>query len=249
MMSPAADDALRWLAELGVTPLGPGRWREEFEGKTSEYSNNDLAHEWMFSVMYDDGRTMTERVQLGLGMLDLLDDYWVAASIRMELHEEADFLALYAGYRERLEREHASVQMMLSLRVDDFEDLRTVLIAFAALLGDEVRDLRDRGRLDELADGAAHRRAARVLDCSGTVPWAAKHEVYEALVAVPSLHPALFQALFQSYAVVYGRIDPAAALDLLDRLDLPPETEHLRKLRVVLAAGAHVRDPELWERA
>jgi len=231
-----SSDALEWLASVGVTPAGPGRWSEN--GK--EYSDNDLAHEWMYGLMNDDALTLPQRVRVGLGMLDMLDDYWVAASIRMYILADAPAIAtLYAGYRERLELPSPPGAMILSLWADWFEDPKTAAGAFAALLGDDVDSLTE----------PARRRVERVLSHSGPVPWAAKYDAYRAAADVPGLHPALFRGLLTSYLDYYGKNDPPAALALLDRLDLPPATEHLAKLRHVLTAGAtnYYSTREVWE--
>jgi hypothetical protein len=45
----------------------------------------------------------------------------------------------------------------------------------------------------------------------------------------------VFDALLVSRHGSYGDLEPVAALALLDRLDLPPDTEHLAALRAALA--------------
>ncbi|UQU63308.1 hypothetical protein COUCH_30500 [Couchioplanes caeruleus] len=227
--TPEADQALRWLAEQGVTPLVAGRWRQ---------STNDLAHEWAAALLDDDRLTPQQRLRSGLGLLDLLDEYWVTVELRWFVAEQADpaiTAAFWAACRQRLEAVEASEQLQYSLWVDWFEDQESSATAFAAVLGDDVRSRSD---LRVLATGPLHRRAARVLELSGPVRWADKHDVYEAVAAVPELHPALFKGLRASYHDVYGDLEKAAALVLLNRLDLPPETEHLAELRAVLKTGA-----------
>ncbi len=227
--TPEANEALRWLAEQGVTPLAPGRWKQ---------STNDLAHEWAAALLDDDRLTPMQRLRWGFGLLDLLDEYWVTVELRWFVTGQADpaiSAAFWAACRQRLEAVEASEQLQYSLWVDWFEDQDSSGTAFAAVLGDDVRSRPD---LRVLATGPLHRRAARVLEISGPVRWADKHDVYEAVAAVEELHPALFKGLRTSYHDVYGDLEPAAALGLLDRLDLPPETEHLAELRAVLKTGA-----------
>ncbi|MFD5840962.1 hypothetical protein ACFWJG_05765 [Streptomyces chartreusis] len=67
----------------------------------------------------------------------------------------------------------------------------------------------------------------------------------------PALRAALFGGLRASFHDVYGDLDPAAALALLDQLDLPANTQHLAELRHVLAAGHknHYRSPGAWDDA
>lgn len=249
---PEADHALRWLAEQGVTPLGPGRWREISACGEMARSDNDLAHEWAARALGDDKLSPGRRLRTGLGLLDLLAEYWVTLELRWFVVEQADPAitdAFWVGYRQRLEATESAEQVLYSLWVDWFEDPETAEEAFAAVIGDDVRAMRTRRRVRDLATGPLHRRVARVLEHSGPVPWICKHDVYEITAAVPELHMALFKALLTSYHDIYGDLEPAAALALLERLDLPADTEHLAQLRAVLQTGArnHYRHPDLWD--
>ncbi|PRY22916.1 hypothetical protein [Pseudosporangium ferrugineum] len=228
-----ADAALAWLTGRGVTRLGPGRWVEA--GPDAPVRGDDeLAHEWTGAALADERLEPAHRLRIGLGLLDLLDAYWVTAELGWFVTERADpaiTAALWAGYRRRLEAVEGHPQVTYSLWVDWFEDAGTAEAAFAAVLGDDVRRLRAGGRLAELAAGPLHRRAARVLECSGPVRWSVKHDVYEAAATVAELHPALFRALLAGLDDVYGHLEPAPALALLDTLVLPPGTEHVARLR------------------
>ncbi|MEE1761711.1 hypothetical protein [Streptomyces sp. SP18BB07] len=66
-----------------------------------------------------------------------------------------------------------------------------------------------------------------------------------------ALHPAVFCGLRTSFHDLSGDLEPAAALALLDRLDLPTNTRHLAELRHVLTAGHknHYRSPRAWDDA
>jgi hypothetical protein len=92
------------------------------------------------------------------------------------------------------------------------------------------------------------RRARRVLECSGPVPWQTKQAAYGVATRLPTLHPALFKGLLSSYHDFYGDLQPDAALVVLAELDLPVDTEHLAELRTVLTAGHsnHYRSPRAW---
>ncbi|MBQ1018209.1 hypothetical protein KBX71_10090 [Micromonospora sp. D93] len=251
MHTPAADDALRWLADEGVTPLGKGRWLESTSSGDLERSDNDLAHEWAAAALGDDRLTPMQRLRTGLGLLDLLDEYWATFELRTFITEQTDPVvmdAFWAGYRQRLEAVEPAEQVLYSLWVDWFEDRDTAQAAFSRVAGDDVRRMLAQRRLCDLATGPVHRRIARVLEHSGPVGWAYKHDVYEAVATVPELHPALFAGLRASYHDVYGDLEPMPALALLDRLHLPPDTPHLAPLRAVLLAGSrnHYRHPDLW---
>ncbi|MET8266086.1 hypothetical protein ACWD8I_20560 [Micromonospora arida] len=252
MPTPEANDALRWLAEQGVTALGKGRWSESSPSGDSERSDHDLAHEWTTAALGDDRLVPMQRLRTGLGLLDLLDEYWVTVELRTFITEQADPAvtdAFWAGYRQRLEAVEPAEQVLYSLWVDWFEDQGTVEAAFSQVAGDDVRRVLARRRQFDLASGPVHRRVARVLEHSGPIRWAHKHDVYEAVATVPELRLPLFRGLRASYHDVYGDLEPMPALALLDRLQLPADTPHLAPLRAVLAAGAgnHYRHPHLWD--
>ncbi len=252
MRTHEADDALRWLAEQGVTPLGLGRWLESTPSGHLERSDSELAHEWTAVALGDDRLTPMQRLRMGLGLLDLLDEYSVTFELYLFIVQQTDPAvtdAFWAGYRQRLEASEPAEQVLYSLWVDWFEDLETVETAFSKVVGDDVRDLQARQRLRDLATGPVHRRVARVLEYSGPVRWTYKHDVYAAAAAVAELQPALFKGLLASYHDVYGDLEPMAALALLECLHLPADTEDLAPLRAVLETGArnHYRHPDLWD--
>lgn len=247
MHTPEADEALRWLASHDVTRLGPDRWLAE----GTECPTNDVAHTWVDLALNEEDLPAADLLRRGFGLLDLLDEYWVTVEMRFRFQDETDPLvraAFWAGYRERLEREDEPEQVLYSLWVDWFEDPSTCEEAFRAVLADDIRDLRSRDRLADLSTGPLHRRAARILENSGPIAWSLKHDSYQAAVTVPELQQAVFLGLLHSYHDFYGQLEPAAALDLMDQLRLPPDTEHLEQLRAVLSAGGHhhYRTPELW---
>jgi hypothetical protein len=83
------------------------------------------------------------------------------------------------------------------------------------------------------------------------VPWPFKDHTYRTAVQLPAQHLALFRAPQASVHDIYGDLEPAAALALLNRLDLPADTPHRAELRHVLAAGHHnhYRNPRAWDEA
>ncbi|XVU30204.1 hypothetical protein ACQPZJ_24870 [Actinoplanes sp. CA-054009] len=232
------NEALHWLARQGVTPLAPGRWWHA----GVERSSNDLAHEWAAEALADDRLSLGRRLRLGFGLVDVLADYWATVELRWFITEHDDPAlvdAFWAGVRRRLDGAEPCEQLLYSLWVDWFEDPATAESAFSAVLGDDVRALSAR---------PAHRRTVRVLERSGPVPWEHKSDVYESVAAVPELWPALFKGLLAGYHDFYGDLVADEALALLDRLRLPPETEHLATLRAALRTGArnHYHDPAVW---
>ncbi|WP_143172655.1 hypothetical protein [Actinacidiphila paucisporea] len=81
--------------------------------------------------------------------------------------------------------------------------------------------------------------------------WAVKKATYAAAAHLPALQPALLKALLGSYNDVYGKTEPAAALALLEQLDLPADIDYLEELRAVLSAGhpSHYCSPQAWTEA
>ncbi|MFF4261625.1 hypothetical protein ACFY7Y_19300 [Streptomyces virginiae] len=94
----------------------------------------------------------------------------------------------------------------------------------------------DRARLLPGAPPPLPRRARRVLEHSGPVPWATKIGTYRAAARVPALRHAVFRAVPRSRYDVHGSVDAAEGLALLDDLELPPDIERLAELGGALAA-------------
>jgi hypothetical protein len=79
------------------------------------------------------------------------------------------------------------------------------------------------------------RTLQRLVAVSGPVPYELKAALYQQLALDPQTHEILFRGLFASQFDIYGKIDVADAMRLLDRLHLLPETKGLRELRASLA--------------
>lgn len=246
--------ATAWLNQRGVVPVGTGSWAGPDPWGGQVHTSNDVAHAWTSQVLADPALDQLDQLRLALGLLELLDDYWVACEIGWRMrhtHEPAMVTTFWDCYRHHLESPEPLEAVRYSLWVDWFEDPSTVRAAFAQVLGNEVDRLRAADRLDELAGGPLFRRAERVLRESGPVPWTVKHRLYTDLAALESLHPALFCGILASYHDVHGDLDPIAALDLLRRLTLPAGTIHRSRLESVLATGSanHHRSPIVWNAA
>ncbi|MCX4632296.1 hypothetical protein [Streptomyces sp. NBC_01443] len=245
METQAAEAARRWLAEQGISRVRDG-WVSD-ERPDVLLTANDVAHARAGDVFAED-LDAAEQLRLAFGLLDLLDEYWVTCEIRFADDGEGGPLpadVLWDGYRRRLEAERETESVTYSLWVDWFEDRTTSARAFAEVLGNDIDRV-----VTEPSEGLL-RRARRVLECSGPVCWAVKEPTYRTAMRLPALHPALFRGLRAGFHDVYGDLEPGAALALLDRLDLPADTEHRAELRHVLAAGHnnHYRSPSAWDRA
>ncbi|MFF5976539.1 hypothetical protein ACFY7C_34050 [Streptomyces sp. NPDC012769] len=243
----AREDARRWLAEEGVTRVGEDEWTDG-EHPGQRITTADVAVRWADQVFVDERLDPAGQLRLAFGLLDLLDVYWVTAEIGFPLADPEVGLSAEAhwdGYRQRLEAPEAGEALTYSLWVDWFEDARTSASAFAEVLGRDV----DRLRAD--APEPLLRRAGRVLEVSGPVPWPVKEPALRAAAGVPALHREVFRGLLNGYHSVYGDLEPSAALALLAALDLPPDTEHLTPLRRVLTAGHanHYRSRDAWAAA
>jgi hypothetical protein len=237
--------ARRWLVDQGVRQARDG-WVSD-ERPDVLLTANQVAHSWAGDVFAED-LDAADQLRLAFGLLDLLDDYWVACEIRFANESTDSPLPadmLWNGYRQRLEADREAEAVTYSLWVDWFEDHTTSATAFAEVLGNDI------DRVVAEQSEARLRRARRVLECSGPVRWTVKEPTYRTAVRLPALHSALFRGLRASFHDVYGDLDPAAALALLDQLDLPTDTQHLAELRHVLAAGHknHYRSPGAWDDA
>ncbi|MEV3993791.1 hypothetical protein AB0J57_33395 [Streptomyces sp. NPDC049837] len=241
----AVEAARRWLADQGVRQVRDG-WVSDQKPEVL-LTANQVAHSWAGDVFAED-LGAAEQVLLAFGLLDLLDEYWVTCEIRFANDGAEGPLptdALWEGYRRRLEADRDVETVTYSLWVDWFEDHTTSATAFAEVLGNDI-DQVVTDRSDVLL-----RRARRVLECSGPVRWTVKEPTYRTAMQLPALHAAVFRAIRASFHDVYGDLEPAAALALLDRLDLPTDTQHLAELRHVLAAGHknHYHSPRAWDDA
>lgn len=237
--------ARHWLAEQGVRQVRDG-WVGE-EQPDVLLTAKDVALSRAGDVFAED-LAAADQLRLAFGLLDLLDEYWVTCEIRFADNGAEGPLpadVLWDGYRRRLEADRDAEPVTYSLWVDWFEDHTTSATAFAEVLGDDI------DRVVAERTEALLRRARRVLECSGPVAWPVKEPVYRTAMRVPELHAALFKGLLTSFHDVYGDLEPAAALDLLDRLDVPTDTKHRTELRHVLAAGHknHYRSPDVWDDA
>ncbi|MFD6175057.1 hypothetical protein [Streptomyces coeruleorubidus] len=245
MVMQAVEAARRWLVDQGVRQVHDG-WVSD-EKPDVLLTANQVAHSWAGDVFAED-LDVVDRLLLAFGLLDLLDDYWVTCEIRFANESAEGPLpadVLWGGYRRRLEAEGDAEAVTYSLWVDWFEDHTSSATAFAEVLGNDI-DRVVAGRSEALL-----RRARRVLECSGPVRWTVKEPTYRTAMRLPVLHTALFRALRASFHDVYGDLEPAAALALLDRLELPANTRHLAELRHVLVAGHknHYLSPGAWDDA
>ena len=132
---PEAEEALRWLAEAGVTPLGGGRWRDD--DVPDDLSDEQVAYDFGYAFAVDDESSPPERVRALLGLLDVTGQYTVTAhlfALILAQRDPAAQEALWSGFRTRLEAPEFPEWLRLSLVVDWFEDVRTAGTAFRALL-------------------------------------------------------------------------------------------------------------------
>ncbi|MEI5009143.1 hypothetical protein RB196_19275 [Streptomyces sp. PmtA] len=241
----AEEAARRWLADQGVRQVGDG-WVSD-EKPDVLLTANQVAQSWAGDVFAED-LDAADQLRLVFGLLDLLDDYWVTCEIRFANESAEGPLpadVLWDGYRQRLEADRDVEAVTYSLWVDWFEDHTTSATAFAEVLGNDI------DRVVAERSEALLRRARSVLECSGPVRWTVKEPTYRTAMRLPALHSAVFRGLLASFHDVYGDLEPAAALALLDQLDLPPNTQQLAQLRHVLAAGHknRYRSPGAWEDA
>ncbi|WP_067488944.1 hypothetical protein [Actinomadura hibisca] len=232
-----AEYARAWLAEEGVVERGPGVW---FEPPDRVMTPGEVAHDWAHAAMSGYEEDPREALRVAFGLLDLLDEWWVAAEMASVIGRHQDDRVFWEGYRRRLDSPAEPKTITYSLWAEWFEDAATVGRAFAEVLGDDAGDL-----------AAIPNRARWVLEASGPVPWPLKHPVYRAAAELPALHMPLFKAIRAGYHDVYGDLEPGPALDLLDGLSIPADTEHLAPLRTALAAGHrnHRHSPEAWRAA
>ncbi|WP_030297716.1 hypothetical protein [Streptomyces katrae] len=250
-MTREAELARRWLAEEGLTQTGDGVWTDA-DSPAEPLGSARIAEDWGWQMFGDERLGPADRVRLALGMMDLLGSHPLVAGQIQLTHLGPDgplpphaLDVLWNGFRRRLEAVGEPEAVTDALWLDWFEDHRTAETAFSEMLGKDVAGLRGD------APEPLLRRARRVLECSGPVPWPVKAGAYRAAATVPALQYALLRAVLTSYHDLYGDLEPAPALALLEQIRLPADTEHLAALRAVLAAGHvnHHRSPRAWDEA
>lgn len=245
---PDSELARRWLAASQITQTGGSTWWDA-EPPAGPLTATDVCEQMGWMVFDDEELDLAGRLRVALGLMDLLGAHvLVTGQVHMAHLGPRGPLPqdlLWDGYRRRLEAVREYEAYPSSLWLDWFEDRRTSASAFAEVLGD------DRHLLVPGAPEPFLRRARRVLECSGPVGWEVKAETYRAAAGVPDLHHAVFRAVLRSYHDLYGGLDPAQGLDLLDQLELPPDTERLAPLRRVLTEGHshHYDSPQAWDAA
>jgi hypothetical protein len=203
-----------WLKEHGATQSGDGSWTSG-----GESSADDVIHDLVPAALADANLAPDDRINLGFGLLDLLEAYGVAMYLRWEFTgrdaTHADELDLVWEFcRELLERESSASAVEYWLWVDWFEDPDTSVTGF-----EQVTRGSTQLTPETCPDDPVLRRVDRVLRNSGPVPWAAKAPTLELAVKVPSLREAARQALANSERDYYGQIDIAEAAKLQTILD------------------------------
>ncbi|MET8751808.1 alpha/beta fold hydrolase [Streptomyces sp. NPDC004667] len=245
---PDAETARRWLAEDGITQTGEETWYDA-DPPAATLTRADVAEGLGCMAFTDGALDAAGRLRVAMGLMEVLGDHVLVTGQIHRAHTGADgplpAEALWGGYRRRLEARPDCEALLSSLWYTWFEDHTTSAEAFAEVLGE------DRERLVPGAPEPLLRRARRVLENSGPVPWGAKAPTLRAAAGVPGLRHAVFRALLLGYHDLYGDLDPAEALVLLDRLGLPADTTHAAPLRTVLAAGHrnHRHGPDIWRAA
>ena len=76
-----------------------------------------------------------------------------------------------------------------------------------------------------------------ILIHSGPVPWEKKWSLFLDLRGRTEMHYYIFRSILHSQFDVYGRLDQREALQILERLQISPETKYLSKLRSKLQEG------------
>ena len=81
------------------------------------------------------------------------------------------------------------------------------------------------------SNGVTEKTLQRLLINSGPVPYSLKRTLYEQLIQKEQWHYFIFRSLLHSAFDYYGQIDIADANRVLQKLNIPNDTEHLDKLK------------------
>lgn len=181
-------------------------------------TSNELAHELTEAALDDLSLAPGDRLMLGFGLLDLLDDYAVALYllgefVGVDAPHPNELTIVWRYCREVLERCAEPITVSHWLWADWFESPDTVLTAFSSV---------SVGWDDANAGEETIRRIDRVLRISGPVPWDVKLPMYRNALNRPVLWAALLDGLRGSFHDVYGSIDGDDALVMTERLAADP---------------------------
>ncbi len=219
-----ADVARAWLAENGVLQSGPGVWVYDDEPER-EVTKEDIAlncSSWIFED--DDDLDEAGRIQVALGMVDLIDEPWTLEELHFPycLRGTVPPPELWAGLRQRLEAESVLNVVDDSIWHTWFECRATSERAYRALVGDDLAPLDSSAPPSDVAPSDPFlRRARRVLKLSGPVSWDLKEPSYRSAARVDALRLSVFKAILASYHDYYGDLEPGPALDLLSDAHRP----------------------------
>jgi hypothetical protein len=233
-----------WLSARGFEQTADSSWRT---GAGDVIDPSDIASEVTESALEATELSLHGRLELGLGLLDLLDTYAVAMYLRYELLDDGALSAfvpeVWDYYREALGRDDEPQAVSYSLWVDWFEDRNTARLWFSEM----VRGYESALTADP--PSSLLNRLRHVLTNSGPVPWTAKRTVLFALAAEPRLQPDVLEALLRGYHDIYGDLDRTEALELLKLLAAQSGNPNLSALKSALNAGVanHYIKPDQWQ--
>lgn len=163
-----------------------------------------------------------ERIPALFEAFEDLPSYGMVMYLKWEFDEapeglRTEILTRFLRYLEG-EDEALVEPVLYTLWCDYFEDPRTVEETWQHLVGPTTPPL----------------VLQRILPRCGPVPWRLKRSLLESLVEDPRWHRHVFECLLYSFLDVYGDIDIKEAKRMFNRLDLPPDTQHLDKLAASL---------------
>ena len=185
--------------------------------------NSDLPHdvsEWI----WDSDLSPLDKLALVFGVYEQMPCYSFFFCVIVHAYRglsEDERLVLWQYYARYLSSEDAALAepAAYSLWCDVFESPARVQEAWNALVLNTNNE----------------RLLRRVLIASGPVPFALKEALYSRLLPDRKWHPFIFRSLLHSRHDMYGDFDAGRARDVFQKLDLPPDTEHLDDLAAILA--------------
>jgi hypothetical protein len=179
--------------------------------------DSKIAHK-ISDLVWESQLSSLEKLELVLQFYDDMPCYAYLMNLNSQFHnlskEEKNLF--WQWVRAQLDSEDTAIKSPLgySLWCNFFEDPQTVAEAWAKLLKPLPSDI----------------ALQMLLNVSGPVPFDLKKQIYDMLVDKPVWHPYIFQSLLHSQFDVYGKIDKQAARQILQKLNLPENTEHLGRL-------------------
>jgi hypothetical protein len=180
--------------------------------------NSDIPHD-ISNLVWESDLSTQEKLRLILQFYEEMPCYPYLMYLKHNYHTFtlSERTTFWEWVRQQLasEDEAMAPPILYSLWSDFWEDPQTVGEAWASLI----------------IPLPSPKVLEQILIHSGAIPFELKQPLYDQLIHNHEWHYFIYRSLLHSAFDAYGKLDYKATTALLNRLILPPDTEHLDTLR------------------